>query len=98
IHIKTRIGEPFRGSAVFPPPEYFDMLSMCNLWKHTIPTANEYSQLVTAQMIFLNAALFRRNVATDLNAFSPWVGSGTSFETLSKTLQALGVRYLVSHS
>jgi hypothetical protein len=33
--------------------------SMSNLWKRGIPTANEYSQLHTPQMIYLNAALFR---------------------------------------
>jgi hypothetical protein len=83
---------------VFPTPDYFDQLSISNLWKHAIPTANEYSQLVTAQMFFLNAALFRKDVSTDLNRFDPWISSAANFETMSKTLQALGVRYIVSRS
>jgi len=71
---------------------------MSNLWKHSIPTANEYSQLVSPQMIYLNAALFKKDVAGDLNHFSPWVGTGAPFGTLSKMLQALGVRYLITYA
>jgi hypothetical protein len=96
-NIGARVGETFRGSAVFPSGDYFDLLSMSNLWKRGIPTANEYSQLVTPQMIYLNAALFRRNVASDLNHFTPWLG-GAAFETWFKALQALGVRYLITSS
>ena len=96
-NIGARVGETFGGSAVFPSDDYFDLLSMSNLWKRGIPTANEYSQLVTPQMIYLNAALFRRNVASDLNHFTPWLG-GAAFETRFKALQALGVRYLITSS
>ena len=98
MHISARVGEPFRGSAVFASGDYFDLLSMSNLWKRGIPTANEYSQLVTPQILYLNATLFRKDVSSDLNHFSPWIGSGGSFETLFKTLQALGVRYLITYS
>jgi hypothetical protein len=53
---------------------------------------------VTPQILYLNATLFRKNVASDLNHFTPWIGGGSSFETLFKTLQALGVRYLINYS
>jgi hypothetical protein len=97
-HIGARLHEPFRGSAAFWPPDYFDVMSMSNLWRNGIPTANEYSQLVTPPILFLNAELFKMDVRTELNRFMPWIGSGGTFETFFRTLQALGVRYLIGHS
>jgi hypothetical protein len=96
-HISARVGEPFRGSAIFPSSDPSDLLSMFNLWRRSIPTANEYSQLVTPQMVYLNAVLFRKDVGGDLNHFSPFGGGGT-FKTLVKALQALGVRYLLVYN
>src|SRR5207253_9119359 len=58
--IGARVGEPFRGAAMFWNTDYFDMLSISNLWKRGIPTANEYSQLMTPQLLYLNAALFKK--------------------------------------
>jgi hypothetical protein len=97
-HIRVRVGEPFRGSVVFPSTDYSDLLSMFNLWRRGVPTANEYSQLVTPQMIYLNATLFRKDVGSDLNHFSPPIGGGGLFKTLVKALQAFGVRYLLTHN
>jgi len=97
--IRLRVGEPFRGSATFWATDYFDVLSISNLWQHGIPTANEYSQLMTPQIFYLNFSLFKKkDVSSDLNRFMPWIGSGATHETFFKALPALGVRYLVGHS
>jgi hypothetical protein len=48
-------------------------------------------------MIYLNAVLFRKDVAYELNHFSPPVGPSGTFKTLVKALQALGVRYLLAY-
>src|SRR5262249_37575088 len=96
--IGLRVGEPFRGSATFSATDYFDILSISNLWQHGIPTANEYSQLITPQIFYLNFSLFKKDVSGDINRFMPWIGSGVTFETFFKALSALGVRYLVGYS
>jgi hypothetical protein len=96
--IGLRVGKPFRGSAMFSAPDYFDILSISNLWQHGIPTANEYSQLITPQIFYLNSSLFKKDVSGDINHFVPWIGSGATFETFFKALPALGVRYLVAYS
>src|SRR5262245_8168053 len=94
-HIGNRLGEPFRGSALFLTGDYYDVLSMSNLWKHGIPTANEYSQLVTPPILYLETELFKKDVTGELNRFMPWVGAASTYEILFKTLPALGVRYVI---
>jgi hypothetical protein len=90
------VGGRFRGSITYWPASVDDLLSMIALWMRSIPTANEYSQLVTPQALYLNSALFRKDVRPELNFFLPWVGPA-SYEVLFKTLQALGVRYLAGY-
>jgi len=96
-HIGLGVGKPYRGSSTFLPGNVLDDISISNLWKEGIPTANEYSQLVTPQVLYLNAALFQKEVSTDLNHFTPWVGSGDAYPLLFKTFQALGVRYIIGY-
>jgi len=91
------LGGRFRGSITYWPASEDDLLSMNRLWIRSIPTANEYSQLVTPQAFYLNSALFRKDVRYDLNRFMPWISGGGSYEVLFKTLQALGVRYMVGY-
>jgi hypothetical protein len=96
-NIGLDVGPKFRGSITYWATGEDDALSMNSLWMRSIPTANEYSQLVTLQALYLNSALFKKDVSQDLNRFSPWISSGGSYEVLFKTLQALGVRYIVGH-
>jgi hypothetical protein len=96
-NIGLDVGQKFHGSITFWATGEDDALSMNSLWMRSIPTANEYSQLVTLQALYLNSALFKKDVSQDLNRFSPWISSGGSYEVLFKTLQALGVRYIVGH-
>jgi hypothetical protein len=91
------VGRPFRGSVTFLNVGEQDSLSMTNLWMRSIPTLNEYSQLVTPQALYLNAALFEKDVTYDLNRFSSWIGSQGSYDVLLKTLPALGVRYVAGY-
>jgi len=95
-NIGLAVGGRFRGSITYWPAGEDDVLSMNALWIRSIPTANEYSQLVTPQALYLNSALFKKDVIYDLNRFMPWVGPG-SYEVLYKALQALGVRYLAGY-
>ena len=65
-----------------------------SLWKRAIPTATQYSQLIQPQAAYLQATLLKRAPGT--NSFAPWVGDEESHDVLFKTLQAMGVRYLVN--
>jgi hypothetical protein len=72
---------------------------MSNLWIRGIPTINEYSQLVTPQALYLRAALFKRDIGLgELNHFVPWIGERGSYDVLFKTLQALGMRYIIFYA
>jgi hypothetical protein len=61
-----------------------------------VPTANEYSQLVTPQSIYFINQLFHQPLTFELNWFRPWSGDG-NFPLLFKTLRALGVRYVAGY-
>ena len=85
----------FRGSIFFYTFQFDEFLTLDSLWIDSIPTTNEYSQLVTPQAIYFVHELFKRNVAGDLNWFRPWVNTGEgSFPTLFRAFRALGVRYV----
>src|SRR5262245_11068758 len=89
-------GDPrFRGSVFFYTFGYDEFLTLDSLWVDGVPTANEYSQLVTPQAIYFIHELFKRNLAHDLNWFRPWINTGKgSFSTLFRAFRALGVRYV----
>jgi hypothetical protein len=89
------VDHPFRGSAFFYTFQYNEFLTLDNLWVDRVPTANEYSQLVTPQAIYFVHQLFKRNLSVDLNWFRPWINTGGgSFALLFRTFPALGVRYV----
>jgi hypothetical protein len=96
--IGLRVGGEFRGSLTFVAHSVYGG-TMFNLWNQSIPTANEYSQLFTPQVLYLNAALFKHDIYSgELNHFVPWVGRNGSFDVLFKTLPALGVRYVARYT
>jgi len=92
--IGLRVGGEFHGSAMmYAAPSD---ATMYNLWVHGIPTANEYSQLLTPQATYFNAALFKNDIVLgDLNQFGPWIRDRAYYDILFKTLPALGVRYTI---
>src|SRR5262249_10607992 len=51
-NIGLSAGHQFRGSAFFYTFQYNEFLTLDNLWVDRVPTANEYSQLVTPQAIY----------------------------------------------
>jgi hypothetical protein len=94
-NIGLRADPRFRGSIFFYTFQFDEFLTMDSLWIDSIPTTNEYSQLVTPQAIYFVHELFKRNVAGDLNWFRPWINTGEgSFPTLFRAFRALGVRYV----
>jgi hypothetical protein len=94
-NIGLRADPRFRGSIFFYTFQFDEFLTLDSLWIDSIPTTNEYSQLVTPQAIYFVHELFKRNVAGDLNWFRPWVNTGEgSFSTLFRAFRALGVRYV----
>jgi hypothetical protein len=96
--IGLRAEPRFRGSAFFYTFEYAEFLTLDSLWVDAVPTANEYSQLVTPQAIYFIHRLFKRRLSHDLNWFRPWINTaGGSFPTLFRTFRALGVRYLAGY-
>jgi hypothetical protein len=93
--IGLRVGGEFRGSVTFVAP---DEATMYNLWMRGIPTADEYSQLVTPQAQYLSAALLGNGIVlAGLNAFVPWIKDPAYYDVLFKMLPALGVRYIILH-
>src|SRR5262245_16754390 len=69
-NIGYRVDPRFRGSAFFYTFGYDEFLTMDALWVARVPTANEYSQLVTPQAIyFVHELIKRRNLSYDLNWF-----------------------------
>jgi hypothetical protein len=94
-NIGLSVDHPFRGSAFFYTFQYNEFLTLDNLWVDRVPTANEYSQLITPQAIYFVHQLFKRNLSVDLNWFRPWINTaGGSFALLFRTFPALGVRYI----
>jgi hypothetical protein len=86
------VGQTYRGSSLFLSD---DTASLANLWKRGVPTLNEYSQLITPQAFYLQIALM--GSSPGLNRF----GSGAvihdgNAHTVFKTIQAMGVRYIIS--
>jgi hypothetical protein len=96
-HIGLDVGKPYRGSAVLLPIGEPDIVSVANLWREGIPTVNEYSQLLTPQFVYLQVELFKQQSA-GMNVFWPWVGPSGSYDVLFKTLEALGVRYVLNYA
>jgi hypothetical protein len=97
--LETNIGysvDPrFRGSVFFYTFGYDEFLTLDALWVARVPTATEYSQLITPQAIYFVHELIKRNLSYDLNWFRPWINTGgVSFSMLLRTFRALGVRYL----
>jgi hypothetical protein len=95
-HIGLRNDRTFRGSALFYTNQYDEFLTMDSQWAAGVPTANEYSQLVTPQSIYFVTRLFHQSLISELNWFRPWSGDG-NFPLLFKTLRALGARYVVGY-
>jgi hypothetical protein len=94
-NIGFRADPRFRGSVFFYTFGYDEFLTLDALWVGRVPTATEYSQLVTPQAIYFLRELIKRNLLYDLNWFRPWINTGgVSFSMLFRTFRALGVRYL----
>jgi len=94
-NIGLSVDHQFRGSAFFYTFQYNEFLTLDNLWADRVPTASEYSQLVTPQAIYFVHELIKRNLSYDLNWFRPWINTGAgSFALLFRTFPALGVRYV----
>jgi hypothetical protein len=97
-NIGLRRDPRFRGSAFFYTLEYDEFLTLDSLWVDAVPTANEYSQLVSPPAIYFIHRLFKRRLSHDLNWFRPWINTaGASFPMLFQTFRALGVRYLAGY-
>ncbi len=94
-NIGYRVDPRFRGSVFFYTFGYDEFLTLDALWVGRVPTATEYSQLVTPQAIYFLRELIKRDLSYDLNWFRPWINTGgVSFSMLFRTFRALGVRYL----
>jgi len=94
-NIGLRADPRFRGSIFFYTFQFDEFLTLDSLWVDAVPTANEYSQLITPQATYFIHELFKRDVSHDLNWFRPWINTGEgSFSTLFRAFRAMGVRYV----
>jgi hypothetical protein len=85
-------GQRFRGSLhLWNDPDNLK----AKLWSRGIPTIDEYSQLVTPQIIYFVYALLEKEVRGMLNWFYPFPDKGCCWLRFWKAAQMLGVRYVV---
>src|SRR5262249_7211846 len=87
----------FRGSIALWAYGQDDAFTMEKLVIRAVPWADEYSQMVSPQAIYLNHLLCKKDIGTDLNSFWPWIGETGSYEVLFRTLQVLGLRYIAGY-
>ena len=97
-NIRQSAGQPFRGSVMFWQPDYPALLTIANGWVRAIPTANEYSQLVTPQALYFIHVLLKKDVRANLNWFQPFFSDGTYTEAYWNALRMFGVRYFIGYS
>lgn len=95
-NISQGIGEPFRGSIMLWAPDYLypKNLTTVNLWARGIPTVNEYSPLVTPQVLYFAHKLFKQDVRGQLNGFHPFFGIYSP--SYWAALRLFGVRYFMT--
>jgi hypothetical protein len=89
------VGQTFRGSSVELTG---DIVSLANLWKRGVPTLDEYSQLVTPQAFYLQTGLLASNPGINGFGYGLRIIPGANIELIFKTLQAMGVRYILNPS
>jgi hypothetical protein len=66
---------------------------MTDLWSRGIPTLNEYSQLVTPQVLYFFQRLLQRDVRGHLNRLDAFWRHGTYSDNFWRALSMVGVRY-----
>ena len=94
-NVGLKVGGRFRGSINFLTVDEFTGSTMAHLWSQAVPTANEYSQLVTPQALYFLHVLLKKDVRANLNQFAFFWAHGTYSEAYWKALQMFGVRYSV---
>ena len=87
-NIGLAVGRPFRGSVNFAVNDYRALLTKATLWAHNIPTANEYSQLVSPQMVYFIHMLSKFDalnpLVIGLNGVNPWAYTRRPIRAASK--------------
>jgi hypothetical protein len=92
---RLSVGQTYRGSSLELTG---DIVSLANLWRRGVPTLSEYSQLVTPQAFYLQAGLLGSSPGLNGFGYGLMIGPGANIELIFKTLQALGVRYILNPS
>jgi hypothetical protein len=92
---RLSVGQTYRGSSLELTG---DIVSVANLWRRGVPTLDEYSQLVTPQAFYLQTALLGSPAGLNGFGYGLMIGPGANVELIFKTLQALGVRYILNPS
>lgn len=94
--VGLKVGAGFRGSVNFLTVDELAGSTMAHLWTRAVPTANEYSQLVTPPALYFLHRLLKKDVRGDLNRFTFLWSQGSYSEAYWKALQLFGVRYSVA--
>jgi len=95
-NVGRAVGHPIRGSVHFWAFYSETDFTVISLWANSVHTVDEYSQLVTPQVLYTQYALLRNNVIGALNGFV--LLPGTSSEVFFRALQLFGVRYYIVDS
>jgi hypothetical protein len=86
-------GRPFRGAISFPPVDPFWSNTIVTLWSRSVPTVNEYSQLVSPEALYLAHKFTYTDVTKQLNRFDLLCCREPASWAV---LQMIGVRYYVA--
>ncbi len=92
-NIDLTAGHPFRGAINFLTVDRVTSFTMATLWSRSVPTLNEYSQLVTPEALYFLHALLKKDVRGQLNSFDVFWSNGVYSPTYWKAIEAFGVRY-----
>jgi hypothetical protein len=93
--VSLKGGRPFRGSVNFLTVDHDAGFTLASAWTQSIPAANEYSQLVTAQALYFLHKLLDKDVRGSLNHFQPFWANGSYSAVYWNALQMLGVRFVI---
>src|SRR5262249_342952 len=97
-NVGRAVGHPIRGSVHFWTLNLQTDFTVISLWANSVHTIDEYSQLVTPQVLYTQYVLLRNNVIGALNSFVLYPESGAPWEAFFRALQLFGVRYYIVDS
>jgi len=94
--VGLRVDRDYRGIVWPSNAAVVKVDTIFDFWLHSVPTATEYSTTFPPVVMYLYSAVFQLPISSGwTNGINPHLGPDGSYDVFLKTLQALGVRYLM---